>query len=75
MTMRTAIAIVALAALALSGAERLRSQAYPVVDPQVQIAAIKAANDDLIKRQKDMLQKLEELEKQAAEIKTFASRT
>ena len=68
------IAVTAFAAFFASEA-RLNSQEIAAKSPQEQLAALKASNAELLKKQQQTLQKLDALKQQAEQLRIWAKRS
>jgi len=68
------IAVTALAAF-FASETRLNSQESALQSPKEQLLALKASNAELLKKQQQTLQKLEELKLQAAQLRIWAKRS
>ena len=68
------IAVTALAALFASEA-RLNSQESAAKSPREQLLALKISNAELLKKQRQTLQKLDELKLQAEQLRIWAKRS
>ena len=68
------IAVTVVAAFFASGA-RLNSQENAAKAPKELLLALKASNAELLKKQQQTLQKLDELKLQAAQLRIWAKRS
>ena len=73
--MKTLTPCLAIAIALLSLGMNLRSQSAAQKSPLEQIKALKAKNVELLEKQKQTLLKLEEMDKQAEQIRLLAKRS